>query len=99
VYSFGNTKPGEGKSTNVPIQLVNPSTIKIENAADKSGTNLTLEVTGVVTLGSLPWQLHVYPVIKLKIDDYISMEVTDVVPIHLNFPAEQRNALVTGRLR
>ena len=88
----------EGKSSNAPIDLAGIQAITVENAADKSGTNLTLEVSGSSFSDSASFQLHVYPVLKLKIDDYISMEVTDVVPVHISFPAGQKNALVTGSL-
>lgn len=89
----------EGKSSNVPIDLVGSQAITLENAADKSGNNLTLEVASGAFPTSGQFDLHIYPVLKLKIADYISMEVTDVVPVHLSFPADTRNVLVTGRPR
>lgn len=97
-YSYVDKTLAEGKTSNVPIELAGTQAITVENAADKSGTNLTLEVSGLSFSDTASLQLHVYPVLKLKIDDYISMEVTDVVPVHVSFPAGQRFALVTGRL-
>lgn len=86
----------QGKSAGLSLDL-SKSEIFLENAADKIGTNLSLEISSGEIQSSGNFDLYIYPVIRFRVEDYVDMEVVDVVPIHLSFPTNTKTGQVNGR--